>query len=188
MEKLKSILHPGKGVDDDTLYGSGHGSNPIVDRLSENSAPGGLHSSATSPPKPVQDTEQSAASNVESKDHAGITQTPSVVKDNPTTSAAAGRSEASKADANLLATREADKLSTGVTDRSSTNESASLLRPEYPTPASAGSNASIKSNVVGKVPTGSSFTQEQGTLPQIPASGGKFMEEPLESQKQESST
>jgi hypothetical protein len=56
----------------------------------------------------------------------------------------------------------------------------STLRPEYSTPVSGGSNASIKSNVVGKVPTGSGLTQQPGDLPAVPATDGKFMsDEPL---------
>jgi len=163
-----------------------------VDRLSQNNSPGGLRSSATSPPKPVQNVEpvqndeHGTPAQTDSRDRADVTQ-PAFDQKQDTSGTITGRSEASKADANLLATREADKLSSGETNRSSTNEGASTLRPEYPTPASAGSNASIKSNVIGKVPTGSAFAQEQGTLPQIPASGGKFMEEPSESQNRESS-
>jgi hypothetical protein len=192
MDKVKSILRPGKAVTDETLYGSGRGGNDVLDRLSPtgNDNTETLHSSATSPPKPVENDELGKPSQVDSKDHANITQRPSNVQDDPLTSTTTGHSEISKADANanLLATREADKLSTGETIRSSTNEGATLLRPEYPAPASAGSNASIKSNVVGRVPTGSSFAQEQSTLPQIPASGGKFMEEPLGTQQQGSSS
>jgi hypothetical protein len=50
------------------------------------------------------------------------------------------------------------------------------------------SNASIKSGVIGKTPSGSSMTQaphsEDTPLPKIPATGGRFMEEGLTSQPQ----
>lgn len=166
---------PGKGVDDDTLYGSGQCSNLVVDRLlKDDGHSGGLCSSTTNPPGPVGSGDQDMSNLVESKDHTTAVQQPSRVEKD-TTSVTDGHNEASKADANLLAAHEADKLSTGEMGRSSTNEGASTLRPEYPTPASAGSNASIKSNVVGRVPTGSSLVQEEGDLPRVPATDGKFL-------------
>ena len=54
-------------------------------------------------------------------------------------------------------------------------ETGSAIPRDHPTPVSIPSNASIKSNVVGKVPTGSDLTQEQGDLPRVPATDGKFM-------------
>ena len=160
---------------DDTLYGSGKGSNPVMDRLSkDNSGNSGLQSSATSPPKPA-GTSEGKPNAPEAQDYATDTQQSAGARQ-ALTSNEGSRQEASQADANLLATREADRFSNEQkTTGYSTNQDSGSLRPEYPTAASAGSTASIKSNVIGRVPTGSALLQQQGDLPPVPATGGKFM-------------
>jgi len=85
------------------------------------------------------------------------------------------RHGASQADANLLASREADRDVLAGGGQSNFIEDDRDLRPEHPTPVSIPSNASIKSNVVGRVPTGSNLVQKQGDLPKVPATDGKFM-------------
>jgi hypothetical protein len=75
-------------------------------------------------------------------------------------------------------------LGTGSRDVSLGSGISSTPRPDV---ASIASNASIKSGVLGKVPS-SELTKGSGNLPAVPATGGKFMEGtpsyPTESQPQ----
>jgi hypothetical protein len=63
-------------------------------------------------------------------------------------------------------------LGTGSRDISSGSGISSTSRPDA---ASIASNASIKSGVLGKVPS-SELTKGTADLPAVPATGGKFME------------
>ena len=172
MDKIKSILYvlrsesievkltrtnrkPGKGTDEHALYGAGQGDNPVIDRLSkDNGQSSGLQSSATSPPKTIGTAQDDSVAAKDSTGQSATAEPMSNAERDPE-QLTSDRREASRADANLLATREADGASPSDSARASTTgDTGSALQPDHPTPVSIPSNASIKSNVVGRVPTG----------------------------------
>lgn len=178
MEKIKSLLNPGHKADADTLYGSGQGQAPVVNSLADQHPHHhGLQSSATSPPKPLEDngpTDEAPTADV--TDHARGTQNASIIGgDRDYTSSTSGRNDATQADAKLLATRESDRLAGGQHDGLSGVSEDRSHRPQFPIAGSAASNASIKSNVIGKTPSGTAYGQTGSELPPVPATDGKFM-------------
>jgi hypothetical protein len=156
-------------VDDETLYGSGHGGSPISHHSSKDSGVnpqqddhqlgyavshnGRIDQQSTIPSAAVQDSSLNAP------------QTPIPVTGVSNTSAAQDRDSRSYAGATV--DRDGDQVSTSATP--------GTLRPEHTVPVRDGPNASTKSNVIRRVPMGSSLTQEQGNLPKVPATDGKFM-------------
>jgi hypothetical protein len=218
---------PGKDVDDEVLYGSGHGSSPTSHRSLKDagiSSPQDASRSSEAERYTARTNEQSSEPLVRAEDYASSSQQPSVLTslthpNNAESSTVkpidshggqhadqlfapehygAGTDQPSSrtpvatqdyASSTLQPPTLTSSTAFDTADRSATAYASSHpdqradqvwisdrnLRPEYPTPTSARSTASIKSNVIGRAPTGSSFVQEQGNLPPVPATDGKFI-------------
>ncbi|KIW04800.1 uncharacterized protein PV09_03986 [Verruconis gallopava] len=155
MEKIKKILTPGKSVDDELLYGAGHsGSSPSSDRSSKGHG-----------------------SNIASRGNPAGKPREAALNDADSAFPVATRDYASQEGKRRLLASNATSPPQAIPGAA--GEDSSESRPDLSTPNSAASIASIKSNVIGKVPTGMALEgeKEQNALPTVPTTDGKFMSE-----------